>query len=309
MNNNGRYVLHVIKQIRVDTDNEDYSATNGITDQTFLSHLNDAQSRFQSIISAEYPKVFRRSKEIQMEANEDTYYINDNVLLGNRILGVDYSPTGLTRDFYPIRQVSMHERYSDTSPDPYAYIRAHDSIIMVPVPSSAIGKIRVTYEFSALNLSTRIAQVDGAKTGTVTSIAYDNGTSRMTELTDGDYISIVDSKGNVLTSNIPLAGTGTGSASGTIAIDNRLLLTGETIPDNSYIVEGKYASTHSQFPLECEGALRKYVEAMILDIDESDKASKKLREAEKLMEEKAELYADIDLDSSGVRIVDPYSVV
>jgi hypothetical protein len=301
----GRYIGAIIKQIRRDTDNEDYSGTNGIPDITFVEHFNDAQYRLQSLISAQYPQVFRRTKEMQIITNEDTYTINDNVLLGNRILSVEYTPTGDRRDYRALRQGTIHERNSDTAPEPSFYIHAHNSIILCPIPLAAIGKIRVTYEYSVLAVGTRVGRVTAYDGPPLHGVDYDQGTPDVQTINAGEYVSIVDMFGNVKASALPVIAPGTAADSGVLLFDNiHELSTGESITSGDYVVIGKYASTHNVFPREAEACLRKYVEAMILDNDESEKARKKLQQAEDMMGEVALLYADLSLDTNDVRITD-----
>ncbi len=270
-----RYISDLITQIRRHTNNQDVSLTTGIPDELFLQYLNDAQDRLQSLISNLKPpaKIFTREVEIPIVANQSEYSIPDRVFYNKQVDGIEYSSSGLVKDYFPLRKITFGERSTDTTTWPVAYYRRFGKFYPSPIPSTGTGKFRVIFERSLDDLDKRrgkVSSISGLSSTTFTSLVVDSSADETStpNLSTADYICICDKDGNVTAYNIPVSNYDTGTNTLT-PVGSFTFQAGETIAVNSYITIGKYTTTHSALPDECERYLFHYCAESIFHKDSS----------------------------------------
>lgn len=139
-----RNIYQLIKLCRKQTENEEYSSVQGISDEEFIEYLNDAQSNLQANIVNQHPKVFTDEAIINVVPGTESYKIPSDCFLGNKIFNVEYSPTGHIDDYYVISENIMKYRSSGVDGSPTRYIRLSGKLLLSPVPSTT-GTLRINY--------------------------------------------------------------------------------------------------------------------------------------------------------------------
>lgn len=243
-----RYVRYLIDDVRTSTENTDVSDTVGIKDTEFLRFLNDAQHRIQNLIVQKHPSIFLTEYTTQVVGGQESYAIPVRAFMGNKISQVEYSSdTSGTDNFIPLRPGSLYERNSGADGYPLKYIRKAGVFLLVPVPESSTGQLRVTYTHRLPKLDLRRGSVATVTldTNSITSLILDVSTDSVdtTELNKFTRLSIVDEEGNVKMANVKF--TAVSGATGVVTIDPAFTFeTGETISVGDTVVAGSYASTH-----------------------------------------------------------------
>ena len=268
-----RYVSYLIDDVRLSTENTDFSDTIGIKDTEFLRFLNDGQRRIQNLIVQKHPQVFLQQKTVSIVANQEAYSLPIDSFLGNKVAQVEFNPESSgVNYFYPLRPGSLFERDSGSSGDPIKYIRKTGQILLVPIPSSSIGQLRYNYVQKMPQLALRRGSVSSvtldSATNTISALALDVSTDTVdtTELDKWTRVSIVDEEGNVKMKNIKV--TNVDGSTGTVTVDSSFSYdSGETISAGDYIVEGSFSSTHVQLDDMVERYLIAYTTFKILQRD------------------------------------------
>jgi hypothetical protein len=269
----GRKVDLLISQVRRETENEDPTASTGIQDVEFLQYLNDAQDRLQSVITATYPVMFVNEKELSVIVDTEKYDIPDNAYMENKLITVEYSPSGISEDYYHLEQTTMKRRDTAVQGFPVAYVRRSGQILLQPRPQQA-GLLRVNYVKTLNRLDKRrgIVSIVTLGSNSITNLELDASSATTvldtTSLLEQDYITIVNKDGVIKMRNIPISGID--NSTGVVTIDAGFTFdTDETIEVGDFAVSGKDASTHSELPRMCERYLIAYCAWKILKRDSS----------------------------------------
>lgn len=272
-----RYVSYLIDDVRSSTENEDVSDTIGIKDPEFLRFINDAQYRIQNLIVQQHPQVFLTEYTTSVVANQEAYTLPNKIYMGNKVSQVEYSYKSSGVDyFYPLRPASLFERRSGTRGSSYnrpeKYVRKSGQILLVPVPSSSQGQLRINYVAKVPKLDLRRGSVSSvtldADTNTITALSLDVATDAVdsTELAKWTRISIVDEEGNIQMRNIKV--TNVDGSTGVVSVDAAFSFeSGETISVGDYIVAGEYTTTHCQLDEMVERYIISYCTLKILQRD------------------------------------------
>jgi hypothetical protein len=215
-----KYVGDLITEVRRDTRNEDVPTTGsdvGISTEDFLRYVNFAQEKCQAIAISAKSTKFQAVKEISLAASTIEYSIQDRVYLDEHILNVEYSHSGLARDYYEIREETLSRRV-DYPGNPTFYIRKGGGILLCPVYDASGGKVRVTYERAVDTLDLRRGQITSSLLagGFLAALTLDPDTDDADALSRAQYLCINDSFGNVLMYNIPVESYNT--STGVVAI-------------------------------------------------------------------------------------------
>jgi len=149
----------IINRARREAANEDYSATEGISQTQLVEYANEAQDRIQTLVSAVYAEFLKTTDEFNTVVGQEDYQIADSRLyLNNRVSLVEFSSTGLDKDFLPMRRGEIYNR-DETQGQPSRYIRENDVIKLNPIPNSTTYKVRITFEKEADDLDIRRARI------------------------------------------------------------------------------------------------------------------------------------------------------
>jgi hypothetical protein len=262
------YIGDIVTNARLDTQNQDDIPTStnqvGIETKDFLRYANYAQQRLQGRISKVYPYAFEATIEIAMVADQASYSIADHVYLGTRIRKVEYSPTSAAKDYYPLPPTNPYNTYNGAGM-PCAYHRRDGNIIVEPIPSTAQGSIRVTYERTLDKLALRRGRINGTPSGAVIDLTHSTfgapSTSDEALFVAGTYICVSDHYGTPLLYNGIISSYNAGTDDLTLAANvSTYLPTGGTLAGlaDGYITLGKYTTTHSKLPEDAERYLTEY---------------------------------------------------
>jgi hypothetical protein len=262
----------LIREVRDNTDNSDFTDTSGIPDSKILRYLNDGQDALQSEILKAHPQVFYREIVFNVVAGQQAYDTPFDAHLGNRIVLVEYSPSGQDLDYYKVDYKPFSERKVSYKSTPMEYTIRTGQILLYPIPQTS-GKLRVNYDYAVRRLDKRRGLVASATLAGNTISTLFLSTSDITQidstpLLDAQYACIVDAYGNFLMKNIPVTAIDTSTGSVTVAT-GFTFQTGETIPSGSYIVSGKNTSSHSEYPEHVERFLLAYAEWKVFKRDSS----------------------------------------
>jgi len=273
-----RSIDKLVAIVRERTKNPDYTyvpttgvTSSGISNTLILEYLNAAQAHLQAAILAQYPNEFIESEEISLVSGTEAYTISDNVFANNKLVSVQYNQNNNSTDYYDLPQATIRDR--DTrSGIPQFYIRRSGQILVNPIPTSSVGKIRVEYYRALDTLDLR--------RGTITSITEAGGYLTQITLTAGtkdnypyelnlsDYVSVNTLAGVPTTYAIPVS-TYT-AATGILAMPATTFPAGATIAAGSYVTIGNYSTTHSKLPDNCERYLISYAAKRVLTTDTSE---------------------------------------
>lgn len=281
------YLMTEARRIARNEQNTD--GTYSITDDELIQYFNDGQDYFQALIGGakSTSKMFVVDTIIPMVANQEGYAIPDRLYMNKGIESVEYSYSGNITDYQLLRKMELFNRNTSTTTWPIGYYRRNELIYLIGVPSNSTGTIRVTYERQIEDLDKRrgqITTVNGLTSTGFTSIVLDSTADETStiNLTNIDYICIVDKDGNRKAFNIPWGNYNSGTNTFTPATFT--FATGETIAIGDYVTFGKWRSTHSGLPDEAESYLINYAAECLLHKDSSGDAADHLSKIETIGE-------------------------
>lgn len=262
----------LIDQARRNTENVEFNATSGISDEEFLQYVNDAQDRLQSLIGTRFPDLFQTEKEIASIQNRDYYSVPDDCFLGSRIDLVEYSKTGQADDYYFLNKGLLKEKLPGVYGSPEFYIRRSSRFLTYPIPDTSSGLFRVTYQKSLPRLDIRRATVSAATlaTDTITTLTLDTTVNLdNTTILAQELATVVNKYGVVKMRRIPITAINTGTGEVTIEA-GFTFQQDEYIDAGDYILSGPESTTHSQLPDTCERYLIEYMCWRVLTRDASN---------------------------------------
>lgn len=303
----------LIRYVREQTGNQEYSANAGIPQRNMVRHFNDGQEFIYNQILQERSTLFKKEGFINLVAGQAAYSLPSDVYLSHNIQKVDYTPTGDAKNYYPLNMRTPREEVSIRG-YPEAYFLRDGKIIISPIPDTTIvNGIRLNYQYVIPYLDIRRATVMSTDfdpvTKTVTSVdlminSYLT-TETTTELTGNwvDHICIVDKDGNILMQDLPVTGYDDGFIK-TISIDPSFVAqTGETLPANAFVVFGKNTSTHSQLPVAAKKCLLTFVELRTQMADANSDAAETSPIMQALIKDLLDSIAELEEDIWQIPII------
>ena len=260
---------HLVTVVRQRTRNTDYTSTSGIPQSLFVELGNEAQEHLQTSISNINSQLFIESASVSIVANQEAYEVPDRVLLGGKIIKVDYSYSGYDIDLYPLRRMNALDRRAYTG-TPSGYLVQNSKILLNHIPNSSSGKIRISYIRQLDGLDVERGTVNGTPSGTTLATTGMDITSSPVNATNATYLCVSDKHGTVLLRNAEIASWS--SPNFTLAANvNTYLVGSATLASlaGGSITFGKYSTTYSKLPDACERYLLLYMQKRILTLDES----------------------------------------
>jgi len=272
-----RNVSQLLTVVRTLSKNLNYNqnGTEGIVDEQFIQAFNDAQDYLQAALNAKNPAngMFQSQSIIPIVAGQEAYTIPARLFFNKEIALVEFSNDGQTSNYIPLdkRQLFNRNTYPTNWYNGY-YVR-NGQINLIPIPSSSVGSLRVTYEKKLDNLDRSRGTIN-----TITGLTSTSFTSFTITAPDEvsnpnfttiDYISVSDPDGNPRCQNIPVGSY----VAGTDTLTPRagyVFQTGETLVAGDTITFGKYTTPVSKLFDECEAFLIHYANESILHADSSD---------------------------------------
>ena len=301
-----RRIDYLIEQSRQSTENTQYTDTAGVQDSEFLQYMNDAQTEIHAIINNTFPLILMKDQEIDVVAGQEAYSVPRDLYLGTRIDFVEYSPTGETRDYYPIKKGSTKERLNGQPNNPSFYIRRGEQILLQPAPQAG-GKLRIGYQYEIPRLAFRSAQVLSITLigNAITALSFDPSVLLDAEnLLKDNYLTIVDKNGAVQMRSIPV--TAINTTTGVVTIEPGFEFEdGETISVGDYACRGMFSSPTSQLPDITERFLLEYCNTRILMRDSNTDQQAIGAIMTKCQDTITKAFAEPDSDATFVTVLDP----
>jgi hypothetical protein len=262
------------------------SGDKAISDDECLIYLNDAQDRLQHLISSKknIAKIFSTQQIIDIVAGQESYAIEDRLLLNKQIDMVEYSVDGTQGNYVLLKKVELFNRDTNSSMYPWSYYKLGGEIYLQPLPSVSQGTIRVTYERELDDLDIPrglVSSISGTSTG-FTTITLDSSADAYESTTPGwtniQWCCVVDTYGARKCYNIGNGGYNTGTnvldPSGVVPFPYTSLDSQISIDD--VLVFNRYTTTFSQLPDTCERYLIHYLAMELLNRDSSNDYSKQV---------------------------------
>lgn len=270
-------VDRLVARVRRETRNEDNSntvASDSISDNEFIDALNDAQERLQSIISSVYSTLFEREVSFDVGVGDTEFEIDDNVYLGNRIVSVEYTPTGNIRDYRPLEARDISERERQNGIPSFYFITAK-KIILCPTPITANGILKVTYEKTLSRLDKKRATITTVGTPYTASgvdlinLTLSNIDDEVSNLIKGDYITSLTTSSTVGINKVMVWAALSGS---TLTVKEGDIVEGTNMSDGDTFLIGKDAVFTPDLPDCCERYLIAYAVWQIFSRDDLKRA-------------------------------------
>ena len=310
-----RYVGDLLTSVRERSHNQEFTVgsstsnvedvVEGIGNQQLLEFINEGQTHIQSAIINAHPVEFVVSKEISVVANQEEYSIPDNVFVNNRLISVQYTSTGSAIDYYRLPQRPLRDRFTDITSHPSWYIRRSGKILLNPIPTTGVGKMRVEYYREADKVALRAGKVAAiTDNGTISALTIGTADDIPTLVSNiGDkYLCICDKDGNVKEYNVSYTSYDSGTGVFTGISHTR---TGtDTITTDDYITIGKYTTTHSDLPTNCERFLVSYGAVMALKLDSSADWQDELAMLQVIKADIVDSFGDVDEDIKDFPVLD-----
>jgi hypothetical protein len=300
----------LINIARKNTENEEYSNTSGISDDEMYQWLNDAQYRLLSRITTTHPKAFiKESADISVANGQELYSLPDDIYLENRIVTVEYSHTGLERDYIKLDKGTLSQREPNSTGYPNIYIRRTGKILLHPIPSSNTGMIRINYQRRIAEIMPRLGQVSAitldSATKTITSLTInpDQTDYDSTSIIASDHLCLIDILGNQNMTRVQIDTMDI--STGVVTVNSSFVYeAGESISVGDYVVEGYNSTTHSELSKSTERFLIAYLVWKILKRDSSEDHMEQRNELKSMENDIVEGYAEIDDDINYLPIID-----
>ncbi len=296
-----------ITKIRLRTDNDDFSEANGVTyegipQSVIVDFINEAQDFIQTAIVATGSTVFDVRSEQSVVANQETYTIDDNVHLGNKIRNMEYTYSGEERDYRNLPPGSDEDTSAIYSTHPRFYMRRGTSFLLRPIPEQSTGKVRATYPRQLDEVGLRAGQLTGTPGDAATEIELDDD-SWLNDITLGtaSWVCIVDNQGVVQDYAIPVTSYDSTTRIITIPATDIVGAAGD------YVVVGKYMTSHISYP---SNMMERYVkleaQMRVLDKDSSVDAIREGKQLARLYAALIEGHEDEHIDEVEFPYLDEY---
>jgi len=293
-----RRLDYLVTDARLATENEDFSDTVGIDDEEFIRFFNEAQTRIHSLISQQHSAIFLKDTITNIVANQESYSLPSDCLLGNKVAQVEYSHDGNTDNYVPLKPTFLKNRNSNSG-EPLNYIRRSGTILLSPVPDTSTGTLRITYIEKPRSLDIRRGSISSfTDSGTqITAITLNVSTDTVDSTAVGkdNFLCVVDRAGAIQMADIEYDSIDASTGVVTLT-SNHTYSSGEALAAGDYIVVGKNTSTHSELADFVERYLLAYVSWKILKRDSSADYSEQQEELAQLEKEIIDSYADISDD-------------
>jgi len=254
-----RYNGILIDAAREDTGETDYSATNGITQNSAVEKLREAVIHCQQNIFDVAPHVFDVLTEISGVANQNSYDLPENTYIGASLIAFEYSKDGTAEKYYPLELKDYIYRANKADSEPRCFIPYGErSVLVDPFPDTSNGKFRATHGayLDAPDIRRgKIATVNSAGASYTTLVLEDDTNLDETKIATDEYLCVSDKDGTVVFYNANYSyDTGTK----TLTLTGALVADGD-IDVGDYITIGRYTTTHIKLHKHAEPVVLSYL--------------------------------------------------
>lgn len=295
-----RRVEQLISIARELSQNQNYDANSGVSQNVFVQYLKSGQATMLRNFVLAKSKALLNSSITAVVNGQAEYSYPTDIYLQN-IDTLEWSSNQV--EWTPVEKCITKERVSANSSFPFGYIPTEDGIILSPPLSS--GYLRFNY--------IRQAKTPEKRAGIISAVTLAGG--QITALTvnvsessfDGSYInqdyylSVVDKYGAVKMANVPYTSVNTGT--GAFTLSAYTYAAGESAAVGDYIIIGQNVTNKPEFKEMTEDYLIQYMvySAKFGDASKwSDEANKHMI---RLLGEVIEAYAQPDADRSSIPII------
>lgn len=295
----------LIEQIRRQTENTNpLSIDDAITDDEIIQYLNDAQERIESLIVRQHNSIFAKEVLYDVVRHKEVYELPIDTYINRYIVSIEYAQNGRADYFDKLQRAVMAQR---TSIDGYPcqYIPRSNEIIINPIPDNSVaGGFRITYNPRHPGLDKRrgvinTAEVNDTSKKIISLSLQVNDLFNSEDFNNIDYICFVDRYGNSNMRAIPIIEV---QDDGTVIVDPDFTFQdGENL--TGYVVRGKFATTHSQLPHNCEKYLLAYGAWKIFKRDSSTDSTEQQRELSAIESDIVDSFAQDNGDVQGIPII------
>ncbi|MEY3879400.1 MAG: hypothetical protein RIQ94_195 [Pseudomonadota bacterium] len=233
----------LINEAKLSTNTTDIASISSLLLQGYMNRIHSYVEDLMFLVNGEND-LFIADYTFQLVAGQDEYSLPTNIYAKSSIdnLAVSFL-NGLSNTYLPLKKVSRKQQGFT-----FGYFVREDKIVLTPRPTSPL-MMKLAYVRKLPTMGIRGAKVDSVTPTTIVVTNYVSGFEGLS-----DYISIIDSSGTIITAGVEFSFNGTTTF--TVASTTGILA-------GHYIVSGKYASSHSQLPDECEKYLITALERMI----------------------------------------------
>lgn len=177
----------LVRQVRDQTGNQQYTATQGIRQREFVRYANDAQMRIYNKILMERSTLYMREGFLNVSAGTASYglqYLSDVIFLKHNILKVDYSQNGDARNYTPLTMRSARQEVSAPG-YPDSYFLRDGYLILSPIPTqTASNALRLNYQYTLPTLDIRRARVEKLAVIPATTVSWTAATGTTGQFSD-----------------------------------------------------------------------------------------------------------------------------
>ncbi len=305
-----KYLARQIVEARLISENENFSDTEGIPQSVFIRFFNDAQDRLQSRILSANPAatVFDAEEVISVESNKNDYSLAPRTALDNIIRSVKYRANTTTDSYCNLSYIPAHNLL-DYPGEPSEYHVSSGELLLSPKPESGLGELTVRYPRALDDLDIRRGTIQGrtldvGETNLLTITLEDDSLLDDEALSDAEWVTVNDSKGNVTFYNIPIDSYD--SSTNTLTVSAGTLIENGTVGIGDYIAIGPYSTTHSKLPQTVERYLIQYCVWKILKLDSSVDSTEAEQELFAIEADIVSQYKDSNKDIKKIPIINSY---
>lgn len=303
----------LVTRARYRTGNKNYTYdpttgayTAGLSTETFLEALNDAQDHLQSKLITYNTNLFLQAEAKALVQGTQDYTLTKRVFGATGIRAVFYNSNNNSTDYdAKLRKGEpMDFRYYEGVPQ--YYIPYSEKVALVPVPSVTSGYVKVVFHEELDDLDIARAKVTSGATATISLEA--SPVPDAFEIGAATYVCISDKFGEPVLRNGVVSSYNSGTRQLVLAANiTTYLVTGKVIGDiaNCYLTVGKHTTTRSKLPDVCERYLRTFVQKRVLQADKDNTAIEEDAEMVRMEEEILEFYNDETPDVDEFPILDP----
>lgn len=249
-----RRIEKLIDEARLSTNTTDINSVSVALCQQYMNRIHSYLEDILFLVNDEND-LFLRDFEFSLIRGQDEYALPIDIYAKSSIDTVAVSfLNGLSQTFLPLKKVSRKQRGFT-----FGYFIQNTQCVFTPKPQSPL-RIKMTYQQKVPSVGARIGKIQSFTPTGIVLTDYVSGLSSC-----DDFICIVDANGVILNKANDLNGNSqyvpihlTSDTSGTLVVDNT---TGAV--NGAYVVSGKFASSHSHLPDECEKYLITALERMI----------------------------------------------
>jgi hypothetical protein len=234
----------LINEARLSTNTTDIASVSTSLCQAYMNRIGSYMEDLLFLANSEND-LFISDFLFDLVPGQDEYSLPSNIYAKSSIdnLAVSFL-NGLSNTFLPLKKISRKQQGFT-----FGYFIREDKIVLSPRPTSPL-RMRMAYVRKLPTVAIRTGQVASTLGLTVTLSSYQAGS-----LDSSDFFCVVDKNGIIKQAGLEMQSV---TALGVITTNS---IAGITVGD--YVVSGKYATSHSQLPDECEKYLIIALERMI----------------------------------------------